>query len=64
MWDLNDETTYLRIAAFEVPWAVTWADMRIGRTDKEKRERIREVAIQHLPRPIPHAHSWVPHLRS
>ena len=58
MWKLNDETTYLRIAAFEVPRAVTWVDMRAGHTDREKREVIRKVAIQHLPHPIPHAQWW------
>lgn len=48
MWDLDDERLYIRVARFEIPWAVTYADTRPGHTDREKRERIRESAAAAL----------------
>ena len=34
---------------FELPWAWTYADMTPGRTDKEKREKIRDIAAKVMP---------------
>ncbi len=36
MWDLDDERLWLRVARFEMSWAVTYADTRPGHTDREK----------------------------
>lgn len=38
--------------------AVTWADMRPGHTDKDKREMIRSSAATMLSHPIPAVESW------
>ena len=58
MWNLDDQTACARVLHFELPWAQTWADMREGHTDREKRERIRAIAAQALTSPLPVAKRW------
>ena len=58
MWDLDDTASYAKVASFDFPWASTYADMRPGHTDKEKRERVRAIAANQLPSSIPHAKWW------
>jgi hypothetical protein len=53
MWDLDDENEYLKIHSFNLKEAFTYADMRPGQTDKEKRERIRLAASHNFPKSIP-----------
>src|SRR5437867_11340799 len=48
MWNLDDGSHYLPVATFKLPWAWTFADMRPGHTDREKREHIREIAAPFL----------------
>jgi hypothetical protein len=58
MWNLDDTTRYQKFVCLDIPKAVTWADMRPGHTDKEKREMIRSVAAATLSQPIPTVQSW------
>ena len=65
MWNLDDTSRYQKFACLDIPKAVTWADMRPGHTDKEKREMIRSVAAATLSQPIPRrAVVGVSHLRA
>jgi hypothetical protein len=58
MWDLDDENEYLKIHSFNLKEAFTYADMRPGQTDKEKRERIRLAANHNFPINIPKVEWW------
>ena len=58
MWDLDDETRYVKIHSFTMPRAFTYADMRAGHTDKEKREYIRTEAAKNFPNVIPMVKWW------
>jgi hypothetical protein len=49
MWNLDDEKVYTKIHSFMLQEAFTYADMRPGQTDKEKRERIRNEANKNFP---------------
>ncbi len=57
MWDLDDSAKFVRVLALQVPWAHTWADMRPGKTDLERRERLRTAASEHIAS-IPAHVSW------
>jgi hypothetical protein len=41
MWNLDDASQCRLVVKVALPWAWTFADMRRGKTDREKRERIR-----------------------
>src|SRR2546425_10816686 len=58
MWNLDNDHLYIRVASFELPWAVTWADTRPGHTDRDKRERIREAGAAHLAPVFPEVKQW------
>jgi hypothetical protein len=58
MWDLNDKNEYLKIHSFTLKEAFTYADMRPGQTNKEKRERIRRAASANFPPGIPKVEWW------
>ncbi len=58
MWNLDDETRYVRILSFTIPRAFTYADMRVGHTDKDKREYIRAKAAEYFPNNIPNIKWW------
>lgn len=57
MWNLDDSARFVRVVFLEVPWAHTWADTRPGRTDRERRERLRRAAAGQV-QPIPQSVSW------
>ena len=44
MFAFDDSTRFVKVLALEVPWAHTYADMRAGRTDRERRENYRNAA--------------------
>ena len=44
MWNLDDPTQFARVLSLQVPWAHTWADMRPGKRDKDRREQLRRAA--------------------
>ncbi|WGO96669.1 hypothetical protein QFX18_11490 [Saccharophagus degradans] len=48
MYQLDDKNIFVKVLDIEVPWAHTWADMRAGKTDLERRERYREYSDKHL----------------
>ena len=48
MLNLENQSFFQKVLDFEVPWAHTWADMRPGKTDKERRENFRKAAMEHL----------------
>lgn len=45
MYALDDSGKFARILALEVPWAHSYADMRPGRTDRDRRENYRKAAV-------------------
>jgi len=52
MFALDDTARFLKVLALDVPWAHTYADMRPGKTDRERRENYRNAAagiLQALP---------------
>lgn len=51
MWNLDDSTCYIRVLDLQLDGATTYADMREGKKDKEKREKIRQSAAAHLNKP-------------
>jgi len=44
MFALDDATRFVRVLDLEVPWAHSWADMRPGKTDYDRRENYRKAA--------------------
>lgn len=48
MFVLDDPTRFIRILALDVPWAHSYADMRPGKTDRERRENYRNAALGKL----------------
>ncbi len=58
MWDLDDETRYTKVHSFTIPKAFTYADMRAGHTDKDKREYIRAEAAKNFPIDVPKVRWW------
>ena len=57
-WDLDNTLAYSLVAKFEYDAAFTYADMRPGSTDKEKRELIRRFASLSFPAEVPQAKWW------
>ena len=45
MFALDDSDKFVKVLALEVPWAHTYADMRPGKTDRERRENYRNAAV-------------------
>jgi hypothetical protein len=58
MWNLDDETRYVKVHSFAIPKAFTYADMRPGHTDGDKREYIRAKAAESFPQNIPSVKWW------
>jgi len=58
MWNLDDKGQYIQVLRLDLPWAHTYADMRPGFTDRERREHIREAAVAHAPQPLPQVMWW------
>jgi len=58
MWDLDDQSQYKKVLDLQLPWAATWADIRPGHGDRDKRERIRERAVQLLPAGFQGVEKW------
>ena len=54
---LNNTDRFARILDITVPWAHSYADMRPGKTDLERRENYRRAAVTQL-RPIPSRIYW------
>lgn len=52
MHSIGDGPPFFLILDLEVPWAHTWADMRKGKTDLERREIYRKHALGRL-EPVP-----------
>ncbi|WP_116364504.1 hypothetical protein [Parahaliea mediterranea] len=42
---LDDQNQFIQVLDLCVPWAHTWADMRPGKTDLERRENFRKAAL-------------------
>ena len=57
MYVLEDPTRFARVLALDVPWAHSYADMRPGRTDRERRENYRSAANGKLA-PLPPIVYW------
>lgn len=57
MYVLDDTTRFAKVLALEVPWAHSYADMRPGKTDRERRENYRTAATGQL-QPTPPAVLW------
>jgi Holliday junction resolvase RusA-like endonuclease len=58
MWNLDDESKYVKVHSFSLPEAFTYADTRKGHTDKDKRERIRARAAKDFPHELPIVKWW------
>lgn len=54
---LEDESRFTKVLDLTVPWAHSYADMRPGKTDIERRENFRAAALQQL-QPPPFKPSW------
>lgn len=57
-WNLDNTLSYSHLTTFEYDAAFTYADMRPGSTDKEKRELIRGFASLSFPKEVPPAKWW------
>ncbi len=57
-WNLDDKSRYALVHSFEFPEAFTYADMRKGRRDKDKREYIRSKAAKNFPINILEVQWW------
>ena len=53
MWNLDDESKYIKIHSFKLPFVYTY-----GNQDKEKRERIRAKAAEGFPVILPKVKWW------
>lgn len=57
MVTLDDTAQFAKVLALRVPWAHTYADMRSGKTDLERREAYRKAAIENIS-PTPTEALW------
>ena len=48
MFALDDPARFVKVLALNVPWAHSYADMRAGKTDRERRENYRNAAAGSL----------------
>ena len=44
VFDFDNQKYFMKVLDIQVPWAHTWADMRPGKTDRERRENYRREA--------------------
>lgn len=44
MFAFDDTDRFIKVLALDVPWAHSYADMRPGKTDRERRENYRNAA--------------------
>lgn len=44
MFTLDDSDKFVKVLGIKVPWAHAYADMRPGKTDRERREKYRDAA--------------------
>jgi Holliday junction resolvase RusA-like endonuclease len=44
MFAFDDSAKFVKVLSLDVPWAHSYADMRPGRTDRERRENYRNAA--------------------
>jgi len=44
VYSLEDSARFVKVLALDVPWAHSYADMRPGKTDRERRENYRNAA--------------------
>lgn len=58
LWNLDNQACWQRLVLLELPYAQTWADTRQGHTDREKRERIREAAINAIESEVSNTTKW------
>jgi len=57
MFAFDDNARFVKVMALDVPWAHTYADMRPGKTDRERRENFRNAANGKL-QPAPPETLW------
>lgn len=48
MYSFDDTNRFVKVLALQVPWAHSYADMRPGKTDRERRENFRKAAAEKL----------------
>lgn len=48
MYSFDDPSRFVKVLALTVPWAHSYADMRPGKTDRERRENFRNAALGKL----------------
>ena len=48
MYSFDDTNRFVKVLALQVPWAHSYADMRPGKTDRERRENFRKAAAENL----------------
>jgi hypothetical protein len=58
MFALDNNSQFVRVLALEVPWAHSYADMRPGKTDRERRERFRSAAASKIGSTPPNVLWW------
>jgi hypothetical protein len=58
LWNLDDPMYYRLLHSFEIPKAFTYAYMREGFTDKDKRKYIRQIASESFPTPPQGVRWW------
>ena len=58
MYALDDHARFAKVLVLDVPWAHSYADMRPGKTDRERRENYRAAAIGKLQSPPPNVLWW------
>jgi hypothetical protein len=58
MWDLDNSRLFHRVIDLEVPWAHTWANTSVGKTDHDRRERLRSLAAEHVRLPSDEVAWW------
>jgi hypothetical protein len=57
MFALDDTDSFVNVLALRVPWAHSYADMRPGKTDRDRRENYRNAAA-HIIRGVPANALW------
>ncbi|OBH94941.1 hypothetical protein A5678_04080 [Mycobacterium sp. E2733] len=56
--DLDNTDRFSKVLDLKVRWTYSYADMRPGKTDREKREKYREAAAKKMTYPVPDALWW------
>jgi hypothetical protein len=55
---LDNSAQFVRVLALDVPWAHSYADMRPGKTDRERREKFRGAAAGKIEATPPTVFWW------